>query len=277
MRFSSEILLKPTTGNSKGAVYEGRCEKNIVAVKEIFKYGDIGEEEEGRQHELLQHEPHSNVVGYQCVQETAHFRYIVLDLCQGSLDDDGAIRDLTREIGAKELLRQIADGVGHLHSLDIRHCNLKPSNILISPPDTHGKRKVVISDFGSSRSLSDAASSPETSLWRAPELLDLGSERLVGTSTDIFSMGCIFYFILTCGNHPFRAEEGQENTLIEVNRKSDLDRLIEWADYNNLGDLNDEHCTEFVDDADRKEKCNWGGYEAGDLIASMIDKEPSKR
>lgn len=275
MQFLSEVLLKPTTGNGKGAVYEGRCEKNIVAVKEIFKYGDIEEEEEGRQHELLQREPHSNVVGYQCVQETAHFRYIVLDLCQGSLGDAGAIRDLTREVGAKELLHQIADGVSHLHSLDIRHCNLKPSNILISLPDTHGKRKVVISDFGSSGS--DTASSPDTSLWRAPELLSPDSQRLVGPSTDIFSMGCIFYFILTCGNHPFRADEGQADTLTEANRKSDLDRLIEWADYNNLGDLNDEHCTEFVDDADRKEQYNWGGHEAGDLIANMIDKEPCKR
>lgn len=268
--------LKPIVGNGKGDVYEGRCGKEIVAVKEIFKPGEAGEEEEGRQHKLLEHKPHRNVVGYLCVQETAHFRYLVLELCQGSLGDDGAIRDLVGEIGTKELLRQIAHGVGHLHSLDIRHRDLRPSKILISLPDTHGKRRAVISDFGSS----SCNNSPETSLWRAPELLNPDSQRPVGLAADVFSMGCIFYFILTRGNHPFRADKDQANIQAEtsiLSRKGDRVRLIEWADYNNCGDSSDDHCAGSADDADRKERCNWSGHEAGDLIPSMIDQEPIKR
>lgn len=272
------LLLTPNAGKGgKGAVYEGRYDNDIVAVKEIFKHGHAGEDEEGKQHKLLQRERHRNVVGYHCLEETEHFRYIVLELCQGSLDA-GTIRGLTGEIGAKELLCQIADGVGHLHSLGILHRDLKPSNILISLPDTYGKRRLVISDFGTSRSerwTMTADTVPGTSTWRAPEVLNPNSQRRVGPATDIFSMGCIYYFILTCGGHPFRADESQAHTLVEANileRRSDLSRLIEWVDGNNQGSLNDDGNI-----VERKERWDWSGYEAGDLVATMIDNEPGKR
>lgn len=277
------LLLTPTVGSGgKGTVYEGRYDKDVVAVKEIYKRGGTSDDEEAKQHRLLQRERHNNVIGYRCVVETAHCQYIVLELCQGSLNDTGAVRGLTREIGTKELLRQIADGVGHLHYLGILHRDLKPSNILISLPDTYGKRRAVISDFGSARSerwTMTQDSSPGTSTWRAPEVLNPDSRRRVGPTTDIFSMGCIFYFILTCGGHPFRAEENQAHTLVEANilhKKSDVSRLIEWDDKNH-GDSNDEDYDGIEEAAERKERLNWIGYEAGDLIDSMINDEPGKR
>lgn len=278
------LLLTAISGSGgKGTVYEGRYDKDVVAVKEIHKRGGTSEDEETKQHRLLQRERHNNVVGYRCVLETAYCRYIVLELCQGSFEDTGAVQDLTREIGAKGLLRQVADGVSHLHYLGILHCDLKPSNILISLPDTYGKRKAVISDFGSDRSkrwTMTQDTSPDTSIWRAPEILNLNSQRRVGPTTDIFSMGCIFYYILTCGGHPFKAEENQVHTLVEadiLHRKSDLSRLIECDDDKNYGELNDEHYDDFEDPVERKERLNWVGYEAGDLIGSMIDNEPGKR
>lgn len=277
----TKLPLTLTVGNgSKGAVYKGRYGKDIVAVKEIFKHSDGDEDEdlETKQYMLLQRERHSNVVGHRCVQDTAHFRYIVLELCQGSLDDTGTILDLTREIGAKELLRQIADGVGHLHSLGILHGSLKPSNILISFPDTNGKRRAVISDFGSSRSerrtmTQDVGTSPEKSIWKTPEVWGPNSQRLVGPTTDIFSMGCIFYFILTCGGHPFGDDENQA----DKTRDLSLSSLVGWGNDNNHEDLDEECYASLGGTAERKEKWNWCGYEAEDLIARMIDNEPSKR
>lgn len=226
------LLLTRTAGSGgSGTVYEGRYDKDVVAVKEIYKRGGAGEDEEAKQHRLLQRERHNNVIGYRCVLETASVRYIVLELCQGSLEDIGAISGLTVEIGAKELLRQIADGVGHLHSLGILHRDLKPSNILISLPDLYGRRRAVISDFGTSgeRWTMRQDASPGTSTWRAPEVLNPDSNRRVGPTTDIFSMGCIFYFILTGGGHPFRADENQAHALVEANilhERSNLSRLV---------------------------------------------------
>lgn len=109
------LLLTRTAGSGgSGTVYEGRYDKDVVAVKEIYKRGGAGEDEEAKQHRLLQRERHNNVIGYRCVLETASVRYIVLEFVRA--ENIGAISGLTVEIGAKELLRQIADGVGHLHS-----------------------------------------------------------------------------------------------------------------------------------------------------------------
>ncbi|KAL0634929.1 bifunctional endoribonuclease/protein kinase ire1 [Maublancomyces gigas] len=251
----------------KGVVYKGRYGKDIVAVKEIFKHGDADTDEETDQYILLRH---SNVVGYRCVQETAHFRYIVMELCQGSLIDIEAAQGLTREIGAKELLRQIADGVGHIHSLGILHWGLKPSNVLISLPDIHGKRRAVISDIGGSRierPVMTQDMSKGRSVWRAPEVLNPNSQQFLGPATDIFSMGCVFYFVLTCGGDLFTADD----------KPSDLSSLVEWGDDNNREDLNEECYASLGGTVERKELWNWNGYEAEDLIGSMTDNEPSKR
>lgn len=193
-----------------------------------------------------------------------------MELCQGSLIDIEAVQGLTREIGAKELLRQIADGVGHIHSLGILHWGLKPSNVLISLPDRHGKRRAVISDIGGSRIEKPVMTqdmSKGRSVWRAPEVLNPNSQKSLGPATDIFSMGCVFYFVLTCGGDLFTAD----------NKPSDLSSLVEWGNDNNREDLNEECYASLGGTAERKELWNWNGYEAEDLIGSMTDNEPSKR
>lgn len=203
-----------------------------------------------------------------------------MELCQGSLDDIEAVQGLTREIGAKELLRQIADGVSHIHSLGILHRDLKPSNVLISLPDIHGKRRVVISDIGGSkieRPVMTQDISQGRSIWRAPEVSNPNSQQLLGPATDIFSMGCIFYFVLTCGGDLFTADENQVGILAKTNIPCDLSSLVEWADDNNREDLNEECYAGLGDTIGRKERWNWNGYEAEDLIGGMIDNEPGKR
>lgn len=122
--------------------------------------------------------------------------------------------------------------------------------------------------------------SPGTSTWRAPEVSNPDLNRRVGPTTDIFSMGCIFYFILTGGGHPFRADENQAHTLVEANilhKRSNLSRLVEWIDDNSCGGLGEDDYAGVEDLVERKERLGWGGYEAGDLIASMVDHEPGKR
>ena len=43
--------------------------------------------------------------------------------------------------------------------------------------------------------------------WKAPELLTDKGVRFCSPKMDIFSLGCIFYFILTSGRHPFQFEK----------------------------------------------------------------------
>ena len=83
---------------------------------------------------------------------------------------------------------------------------MKPNNILIS---FDGKAK--LSDMGLSKQLNDEQVSFETQMhgcmsWQPPEVLN-GEKRT--NSMDVFSLGCVFYYILSCGDHPFGRESQQ--------------------------------------------------------------------
>ncbi|KAB2100834.1 hypothetical protein AG0111_0g10696 [Alternaria gaisen] len=163
---------------------------------------------------------------------------------------------------AAACLYQLAAGLNHLHHLRIIHRDIKPQNILIAQPLITSKDDVrlVISDFGLCKTLPDNVSTlvgttgnAGTVGWKAPELISQPKELANGSSqgfsrdsssstdpvaqgvkraVDIFSLGCVFYYVLTGGCHPFDDEEGWMQ-IREYNikkEKSNLDRLLLGAD-----------------------------------------------
>ncbi|KAI9693690.1 MAG: bifunctional endoribonuclease/protein kinase ire1 [Bathelium mastoideum] len=161
-------------------------------------------------------------------------------------------------------LYQLAAGLTHLHNLRIIHRDIKPQNILIAYPkkgQTGGPR-FVISDFGLCKSLPENMSTlmattgnAGTVGWKAPELImqpkdsegrtssnphsressasgDNVSSYGVKRNADIFSLGCVFYYVLTNGGHPFDDLEGWAQ-LRELNikkNKCNFTRLKDWGD-----------------------------------------------
>jgi serine/threonine-protein kinase/endoribonuclease IRE1 len=181
------------------------------------------------------------------------------------------------------VLYQITNGLQHLHNLRIVHRDLKPQNILVSM-GKDGTPRLLVSDFGLCKKLEGEQSSfrattahaAGTSGWRAPELLldddakdglsmvdastegnsgpllssDLMPNRRATRAIDIFSLGLVFYYVLTKGSHPF---DCGDKYMREVNiRKAnfDLTTLLSYGDY---------------------------GMEATDLISSMLSAEPKLR
>ncbi|KAL3830529.1 hypothetical protein ACJIZ3_019331 [Penstemon smallii] len=123
--------------------------------------------------------------------------------------------------GLLKLMRDIVCGLAHLHELGIIHRDLKPQNVLVIKDRSISAK---ISDMGISKRLDGDMSSLTkhvtgygSSGWQAPE--QLRNERQ-SRAVDLFSLGCILYFCITGGKHPFG--ENLERDVNIVNDRKDL-------------------------------------------------------
>ncbi|XP_039970411.1 serine/threonine-protein kinase/endoribonuclease IRE1 [Bactrocera tryoni] len=202
---SNEVLGKGCEGTF---VFRGTFEERSVAVKrllpECFTFAD-------REVALLREsDAHENVVRYFCTEQDRQFRYIAVELCAATLQDytEGErSADLRTQINVWEVLRQAAAGLSHLHSLNIVHRDIKPQNVLLSLPDVSGTVRVMISDFGLCKKLNFGKTSfsrrsgvTGTDGWIAPEMM---RGQRTTTAVDIFSLGCVYYYVLSTGHHAF--------------------------------------------------------------------------
>ncbi|KAM4632624.1 serine/threonine-protein kinase/endoribonuclease IRE2 [Discoglossus pictus] len=205
--FSPKYILGHGAGGT--FVFRGKFDGRLVAVKRIlpesFTLAD-------REVQLLREsDEHPNVIRYFCTESDKLFYYIALELCAATLQEYVENPSFPCSgLDSVTLLYQAMSGLAHLHSLNIVHRDLKPCNILISQPNAQGRQRAVISDFGLCKKLSVGRNSfslrsgiPGTEGWIAPEVLRDGPKQNPTSSVDIFSAGCVFYYVLSQGQHPF--------------------------------------------------------------------------
>ncbi|XP_053153299.1 serine/threonine-protein kinase/endoribonuclease IRE1 isoform X1 [Hemicordylus capensis] len=202
-------------------VYRGTFDNRDVAVKRIlpecFSFAD-------REVQLLREsDEHPNVIRYFCTEKDRQFQYIALELCAATLQEYVEQKDFSHHgLQPISLLQQAMSGLAYLHSLNIVHRDLKPHNILISMPNAHGKVKAMISDFGLCKKLAVGRHSfsrrsgvPGTEGWIAPEILSEDCKENPTHTVDIFSAGCVFYYVISEGSHPFgKSLQRQANILL---------------------------------------------------------------
>uniref|UniRef100_A0A4W3IVA5 Serine/threonine-protein kinase/endoribonuclease IRE1 n=1 Tax=Callorhinchus milii TaxID=7868 RepID=A0A4W3IVA5_CALMI len=186
-------------------VFRGCFDDRNVAVKRIlpecFNFAE-------REVQLLREsDEHPNVIRYFCTEKDKQFYYIAIELCAATLQE---VRLDHLNLDPVIMLFQAMSGLAHLHSLNIVHRDLKPRNILLSLPNSHGNIRVVISDFGLCKKLSVGRHSfslrsgiPGTEGWIAPEVLQEEPKDRPTFAIDIFSAGCVFYYVVSKGKHPF--------------------------------------------------------------------------
>ncbi len=106
----------------------------------------------------------------------------------------------------------MATGMQYIHSKGIVHRDMNPCNILISKTLPVC---LMISDFGISTPIDHDGTFPMNACgaqsWMAPEVLEILSDNLSARGTvkcDIWALGCLFFYFLTKGKHPYGNDGG---------------------------------------------------------------------
>jgi serine/threonine-protein kinase/endoribonuclease IRE1 len=249
-------------GSCGTVVYEGRLEGRKIAVKRMLK--DFYSLAERESLILLQGgDSHPNVVSYFLKEEDEKFVYLALSYCSltfGDLFDKTEETSqilLQREEVSEEvqqardvalrdpisLLRQLADGLAYLHSLKVVHRDLKPQNVLIDEAGT-----VKISDMGLAKkmemltSFSGTSQASGTVGYQSPEVL---LQKKQSSKMDVWGYGCVAYFVLSQGFHPFGKRINREANV--VNNRMNLSKIYHPVPFHLL-----ETCLKF----DPAERCD---------------------
>jgi serine/threonine protein kinase len=145
---------------------------------------------------------HPNIITIFDVGEDGDRFFIVMELLRGA-----TLREFLKQSDASmprklDLMCQLCAGLGSAHNASIYHRDIKPGNIFV-----RGDGIAKILDFGVARlassSMTAAGFIVGTPDYMSPE--QARGENIDGRS-DIFSLGGVFYFMLT-GRKPFPATE----------------------------------------------------------------------
>lgn len=146
---------------------------------------------------------HPNVVNIYDVGQENGIDYIVMEYIPGENLKNIIKKEAPFSVRkALNYTRQIAEALNHAHQRNIIHRDIKPHNILVTPDG-----QVKVTDFGIARAIS-ASSFTQTGIvvgsvqYSSPEQVKAG---LVGPQSDIYSLGCVFYELLT-GTVPFKGD-----------------------------------------------------------------------
>ena len=107
---------------------------------------------------------------------------------------------------AISIIRQLAEGLEHVHAQGVLHLDVKPSNIL------YADGRAVLIDFSVAREFDAAKLSRDnagTRDWMAPEQTN---RETVGPYTDVYGLGVVMYQLLTGGELPYKTIEVAEDS-----------------------------------------------------------------
>jgi hypothetical protein len=132
---------------------------------------------------------------------------------------------------ALEIFRHLAEALAYVHAKGVRHCDLKPGNVLLN-----ARRRVLIADFGQAHLSTEATPALGTFFYMAPEQADL-IRQIPDTRWDVYGLGAILYAMLT--GHPPRESAEARAALAQA---PDLaERLQRYRDWVNKAPRPDEH------------------------------------
>jgi hypothetical protein len=137
---------------------------------------------------------HPNIITLYDAGEADGLFYMVMQLVQGETLKDRIGRQRRHKLPQiVDMFRQILNGLGYAHRHGVIHRDIKPANIMIT-----SEGAVKLADFGISKLIGPGGTSSGlivgTPSYMSPEQV-LG--RAVDARSDLFSVGCTLYEVLT--------------------------------------------------------------------------------
>jgi len=207
---------------------------------------EVQRERADREIDILKRCNHPNIVKLIETFESDDEISLVMELMNGGdLFDRITSKGVLSETEARAAMKHVFSAVDFLHDRSLVHRDLKPENLLYSSKENDSC--VKLSDFGlskfSNEKDNEGLQTPcGTIAYTAPEITN---SKVYRKSVDIWSCGCILYFMLF-GRPPFYSEDEEE-----------------------IYDLVSEGIWSFPDFQVSEQ--------AKDLITKLLEKEPTKR
>ena len=153
---------------------------------------------------------HPNIVEMYDVGEDNGVYFIVMEYIEGK-----TLKQLLKKRGTLtlsesiDIMLQLTDGMAHAHDSYIIHRDLKPQNIMIKDDG-----QIKITDFGIAMALNATQLTQTNSVMGSVHYLppEQASGKRCTTKSDIYSMGIIFYELLS-GSLPFKGDNAVEIAL----------------------------------------------------------------
>ncbi len=152
-----------------------------------------------REAQILSQVVHPHIVHFHGIAETNLHVLIVTEYCPHSLGSVMQLDPWPQEAPMPwsalcvRIAKQIAEGMGFLHTQDIMHRDLKPENVLLDE-DYNPK----ICDFGVARLMKDGGhqftmtGQIGTPIYMAPEII-VGNRNRYGRGADVYSYGILMW------------------------------------------------------------------------------------
>lgn len=159
---------------------------------------------------------HPNIVAVHDFREDDGHHYFSMEYVQGCTLDEVAQRETLSEKQIARYINLIAEAVEYAHQNGVLHRDLKPANVLVDLDD-----QPHVTDFGLAKHLEeDSGLTSQGTILGTPSYMSpeqaAGLNSETGTTSDVYSLGAILYFLLT-GKPPFRGKNAVETVSLVIN------------------------------------------------------------
>ncbi|CAO1401087.1 unnamed protein product [Diamesa hyperborea] len=193
----SDVFLREHNYNQSD-VFSGTLNNRDVAIRVIKKEFTSEAIKESELLSKLEH--HEHIIKFHFKFHNNDYIYIVTEHYKTSLEDYIETKGGDKDLSAKDICLQLTEAVDFIHKQKVIYLNLNPKNIHIV--GSRGVQKVKLTNFTNAVQWTEENSDLKEEIplidgFIAPEHYSTNVKQ--DFATDIYMLGCLFYYIITNG------------------------------------------------------------------------------